>query len=211
VVSTVPEELQRVVDVLQAEFAGVFSRESVAECVLDSHARLLPAKVSAYLPLFAHRFARERLRAIGLASGAIAREVPLVLFVCTHNAGRSQLAAGLLAKAAAGRVEIASAGTDPAVTVDPAVASVLAEVGIDATGAFPKPLTDELVAAADVVVTMGCGDACPVLPGRRYLDWELPDPLGADLDTVRALRDDIDARVTALLVELPTQPEKVPS
>jgi hypothetical protein len=135
-----PEALERVVDVLVAEFTGVFSRETVTACVLDSHARLLPVRLPAYVPLLAHRFARERLRASGLASGRIAREVPLVLFVCTHNAGRSQLAAGLLAKAAAGRVEIASAGTAPADEVDPTVKATLAEVvQVDAADAFPKP------------------------------------------------------------------------
>ncbi len=204
--ATVPPELVRVVDVLAADFSGVFATETVTECVPDSHARLLPAEVTAYLPLFAHRFARERLRASGLADGRITREVPLVLFVCTHNAGRSQMAAGLLGQSAGGRVEITSAGTAPAGELDPMVAAALAEVRVDTAGAFPKPLTDEVVRAADVVVTMGCGDACPVVPGRRYLDWDLPDPLGADLTTVRAIRADIQARVHALLAEVAPQP-----
>jgi protein-tyrosine-phosphatase len=125
-----------------------------------------------------------------------------VLFVCTHNAGRSQLAAALLAHAAEGRVTIASAGTAPTAAVDPVVVEALAERGIDASEAYPKPLTHEVVEAADVVVTMGCGDACPVLPGRRYLDWDLTDPVGADLATVRTIRDDIEARVQLLLIEL---------
>jgi arsenate reductase len=134
-----------------------------------------------------------------------------VLFVCTHDAGRSQLAAALLARAAGDRVLIASAGTAPAVTVEPVVVEVLVERGIDASEAYPKPLTEEVVAAADVVITMGCGDACPILPGRRYLDWDLPDPMGADVETVRAIRDDIEARVQLLLVELlPTTAEATP-
>jgi ArsR family transcriptional regulator len=125
-----------------------------------------------------------------------------VLFVCTHNAGRSQLAAALLARAAGDRVLIASAGTAPASAVESAVVKVLAERGIEVSDVHPKPLTEEVVAAADVVITMGCGDACPLLPGRRYLDWDLADPMGADLETVRAIRDDIEARVQLLLIEL---------
>lgn len=128
--------------------------------------------------------------------------MPVVLFVCTHNAGRSQLAAALLAQAAGDRVLIASAGTAPASAVEPAVLEVLAERGIDASDAFPKPLTEEVVAAADVVITMGCGDACPILSGRRYLDWDLADPMAANIETVRAIRDDIEARVQLLLIEL---------
>ena len=208
----VPAELTRAVELLTEEFAGVFGRETVRDCVLDSFERLRPgARVTAYLPLFAHRFARERLRACGLAQGSIPKSAPVVLFICTHNAGRSQLAAALLAQAAGNRVTIASAGTAPTAAVDPVVLEVLAERDIDASDAYPKPLTQEIVEAADVVITMGCGDACPVLPGRRYLDWDLPDPVGADLDTVRSIRDDIEARVQLLLIELlPTTAEATP-
>lgn len=202
-VRPVPKELRRAVESLTDEFAGVFGPETVRDCVLDSFDRLQrSATVPTYLPLLAHRFARERLRASGLTSGALARRAPVVLFVCTHNAGRSQLAAALLAQAAGGQVTIASAGTRPSASVDPVVVEALREVGINADDAYPKPLTDELVSAADVVVTMGCGDACPVLPGRRYLDWDLPDPMGADLAAVRAVRNDIADRVQLLLVEL---------
>ena len=205
----VPAELGRAVEVLSEEFAGVFGRETVRDCVLDSYERLLPgARVTAYLPLLAHRFARERLRACGPAKGALPKTAPVVLFVCTHNAGRSQLAAALLSQAAAGRVTIASAGTAPTGAVDPVVLDALGERGIDASDAYPKPLTQEVVEAADVVITMGCGDACPILPGRRYLDWELADPVGADLATVRTIRDDIEGRVQLLLIELlPTTAE----
>ena len=197
---------------LTDEFAGVFGPETVRDCVLDSFDRLQrSATVPTYVGLLAHRFARDRLRLSGLTGGALARQAPVVLFVCTHNAGRSQLAAALLAQAAGEQVTIASAGTRPSASVDPVVVEALREVGINAADAYPKPLTDELVSAADVVVTMGCGDACPVLPGRRYLDWDLPDPMGADLSAVRAIRDDVADRVQLLLVELaPTAAEVRP-
>lgn len=130
---------------------------------------------------------------------------PEVLFVCVHNAGRSQMAAGLLAKHAAGRVMVRSAGSAPADTIDPAVAEVMGEVGVDLAQAFPKPLTSEAVEGADVVITMGCGDACPIYPGKRYLDWELPDPAGKSLEEVRPIRDEIDRRVRALLGEIAPQ------
>jgi arsenate reductase (thioredoxin) len=128
--------------------------------------------------------------------------LPEVLFVCIHNAGRSQMAAALLDRAAAGRVRVRSAGSEPADRINPAVVAALAEVGLDVTKQFPKPLTDQAVRAADVVITMGCGDACPVYPGKRYLDWELPDPAGKPLDEVRPIRDEIDRRVRALVEEL---------
>jgi arsenate reductase (thioredoxin) len=129
-------------------------------------------------------------------------ETPEVLFVCVHNAGRSQVAAGLLDRYAEGRVHVRSAGSTPADRINPAVVQAMAEVGVDLSKEFPKPLTDEAVRAADVVITMGCGDACPVYPGKRYLDWDLPDPAGRSLDEVRPIRDEIDRRVRALLHEL---------
>ncbi len=127
---------------------------------------------------------------------------PEVLFVCVHNAGRSQMAAALLDHHAAGRVMVRSAGSAPAGTVNPAVVEALAELGIDISREFPKPLTGEAVEAADVVITMGCGDACPVYPGKRYLTWELPDPAGRPVDQVRPIRDEIDRRVRVLLADL---------
>ncbi|KAB2390289.1 arsenate reductase ArsC [Actinomadura montaniterrae] len=129
-------------------------------------------------------------------------DVPEVLFVCVHNAGRSQMAAALLDHHAAGRVRVRSAGSAPAVEINPAVRAVMAERGLDLSKAFPKPLTGEAVRAADVVITMGCGDVCPVFPGKRYLDWRLPDPAGRPVEDVRPIRDEIDARVRALLAEL---------
>jgi arsenate reductase len=128
--------------------------------------------------------------------------VPEVLFVCVHNAGRSQMAAGLLAQKAGDRVRVSSAGSMPADEVNPAVVRAMAEVGVDLSREFPKRLTTDAVQAADVVITMGCGDACPIFPGRRYLDWELPDPSGLSVDDVRPIRDEIDRRVSALLAEL---------
>jgi protein-tyrosine-phosphatase len=128
--------------------------------------------------------------------------VPEVLFVCVHNAGRSQMAAALLHQHAAGSVVVRSAGSAPAATVNPAVVAAMAEVGLDLSQEFPKPLTDDAVQAADVVITMGCGDACPVYPGKRYLNWELDDPAGQDVAHVRPIRDEIDRRVRALLAEL---------
>lgn len=195
-------------DALVVEFAGVHAPETVATCLEDSYQRLLPATIEAFLPLLAHRFARERLRAATRAGGQAgdgADVAPLVLFVCTANSGRSQIAAALLAHRSAGLVDVASAGTAPGAEVHPEVVTALEELGIDTTEMFPKPLTDEVVAGADVVVTMGCGDSCPVLPGRRYLDWGVQDPAGRDLDAVRAIRDDIDARVTDLLDQMRTE------
>jgi arsenate reductase (thioredoxin) len=128
--------------------------------------------------------------------------MPEVLFVCVHNAGRSQMAAALLDRYAAGRVTVRSAGSDPADAVNPRVVAAMAEVGLDVSREFPRPLTGEAVEAADVVITMGCGDACPIYPGKRYEDWELDDPADADLDGVRRIRDEIDRRVRALADEL---------
>jgi arsenate reductase (thioredoxin) len=129
-------------------------------------------------------------------------EIPEVLFVCVHNAGRSQMAAALLDQRARGRVRVRSAGSAPASEINPAVRAAMDEIGVDLSEALPKKLTPDAVEAADVVITMGCGDACPVLPGKRYLDWELPDPAGKGLDDVRPIRDDIDKRVQDLVREL---------
>jgi protein-tyrosine-phosphatase len=129
-------------------------------------------------------------------------DVPHVLFLCTHNAGRSQMAAAWLAHEAAGRVAVTSAGSQPAAELNPAVVAAMNEVGLDISREFPKPLTGDKVAVADVVVTMGCGDACPVYPGKRYLDWSLPDPAGLPLEAVRPIRDEIRHRVLALLADL---------
>jgi len=132
-------------------------------------------------------------------------EAAEVLFVCVHNAGRSQMAAGLLEQLARGRVNVRTAGSDPADEINPVAVEAMAEVGVDLSNEFPKPLTDDAVRAADVVITMGCGDACPIYPGKRYEDWELDDPAGKDLETVRRIRDEIEERVRSLLEELAPQ------
>jgi protein-tyrosine-phosphatase len=129
-------------------------------------------------------------------------DVPEVMFVCTHNAGRSQMAAALLSQQAAGRVQVTSAGSQPASELNPAVVQAMAEIGLDISAESPKPLTAGQVRAADIVITMGCGDACPVYPGQRHLDWDLPDPAGLTLEQVRPIRDEIARRVSALLSEL---------
>jgi protein-tyrosine-phosphatase len=134
--------------------------------------------------------------------GKITKEQPEVLFVCTHNAGRSQMAAGLVKLRSEGRIHVRSAGSTPADEINPAAVAAMEEIGVDMSEEFPKPLTDEVVRAADVVITMGCGDACPIFPGKRYEDWELEDPAGKDLDTVRRIRADLDTRVQALIAEL---------
>jgi arsenate reductase (thioredoxin) len=134
--------------------------------------------------------------------GTVTKDIPGVLFVCVHNAGRSQMAAALLDHYAEGRVHVQSAGSTPADEINPVVVAVMDEVGIDLSKEFPKPLTTDAVEAADVVVTMGCGDACPVFPGKSYLDWELEDPSDKDVAAVRRIRDEIDQRVRMLVDEL---------
>lgn len=187
---------------LKEEFAGIFSAETVDRWADDSLERLSAARFHDFVPLFVHRFARERLRALAQTEGRLTKEVPEVLFVCVKNAGRSQMAAGLLDQLADGRLHIRSAGSDPADQLNPAVVAAMEEVGIDVSKEFPKPLTDEVVKAADAVITMGCGDACPIYPGKHYEDWELEDPAGKNLETVRRIRDGIDRHVRVLLREL---------
>ena len=192
---------------LAEEFRGVFALETVERYVSESIDRMAGARLTDFLPLFVQRFARERLRALAQSEQRLTKDVPEVLFVCVHNAGRSQMAAGLLKKRAEGRVHVRTAGTDPAEEINPAVVEALAEIGIDLAEEFPKPLTDEFVSAADAVITMGCGDACPIYPGKRYEDWELDDPAQLDIDGVRQVRDEIQARVEALLGELTADAE----
>ena len=187
---------------LATEFAGVFSEETIARYIGESLDLLGGSSINVFVPVLAHRFARERLKALAQVEGALVKEQPEVLFVCVHNAGRSQMAAGLVRLRSEGRVHVRSAGSSPASEINPAVLEVMEELGVDMGEEFPKPLTDEVVKAADVVITMGCGDACPIYPGKRYEDWVLDDPAGEDADTVRRIRDEIDARVTALVDEL---------
>jgi arsenate reductase len=187
---------------LASEFKGIFSEQTIARYIGESLDLLGDSKINVYVPVLAHRFARERLRALAQAEGALVKEQPEVLFVCVHNAGRSQMAAGLVKLRSEGRVHVRSAGSAPGEEINPAVVEAMTEIGVDLTEEFPKPLTDEVVRAADVVITMACGDACPIYPGKRYEDWELDDPAGKDLETVRRIRDEIDARVQRLISEL---------
>jgi arsenate reductase (thioredoxin) len=156
------DDMTLAVDRLCEDFSGIFSRETIERYLNDSDQSLRGARVTAFVPLFAERFARDRLRAFAQAEGAIAKEVPEVLFVCVHNAGRSQMAAALLDDRSGGRVHVRSAGSTPAEDIHSNVREAMQEIGLDISGAFPKKLTDEVVRAADVVITMGCGDACPV-------------------------------------------------
>ncbi|MGM5068942.1 arsenate reductase ArsC [Rhodococcus qingshengii] len=197
--------LSRTAHDLAAKYVGVFSAQTVERYVFESYTALRrTAKIHTHLTSLAARFAADRLTALAQSSGALAKDVPEVLFVCVHNAGRSQMAAALLDHHARGRVHVRSAGSAPVHEINPAVTEAMAEIGIDLADEFPKPLTDDVVAAADCVVSMGCGDACVVYPGKRYLDWSLDDPDGQPLEVVRAIRDDLDARVIALLTELTT-------
>jgi arsenate reductase len=190
------------IDELRAGFAGVFSAETIERDIAESVEDLSGARIQTYLPIFVNRFVRARLRALGQTQGAIVKDRPIVLFLCIHNSGRSAASRVLLDHYAQGAVEVLSAGSEPGNQINPAVAQILTERGLDPSKEFPKPLTDEIARAADVIVTMGCGDACPVYPGNRYLDWELTDPAGLPVDQVRPIVDDIDRRVQALLAEL---------
>ena len=187
---------------LVSEFAGIFSEETIDRYIGESVDLLGNSRINVFVPVLAHRFARERLKALAQYEGALVKEQPEVLFVCVHNAGRSQMAAGLVKLRSQGRIHVRSAGSAPADEINPAVIEAMTELGVDMSEEFPKPLTDEVVKAADVVITMGCGDACPIYPGKRYEDWELEDPDGKDLETVRRIRDEIDARVQRLVDEL---------
>jgi arsenate reductase len=196
------DHLQRSVEVLSGEFAGIFSPETIDAYVEESIEQFADSRVQEFVPLMVERFSRQRLRALAQAEGKVTKEVPEVLFVCVHNSGRSQMAAGLLDTLAEGRVHVRSAGSDPAHTLNPNAIEAMSEVGVDISKEFPKPLTDEVVRAADAVITMGCGDACPIYPGKRYEDWDLEDPAGKDLETVRRIRDEIRDRVEKLIAGL---------
>ena len=196
----------RTVASLAREFKGTFGGETIERFVRESLDRWPNASVTDHLEVLAHRFARERLRALGQAEGTIPKEHPEVLFVCVHNAGRSQMAAALLDRHAKGRVHVRSAGSTPADEINPAVVEAMAEIGLDLSREFPKPLTDEFVRASDAVITMGCGDACPIYAGKRYEDWELDDPAGKTVEEVRAIRDELDRRVQGLFAQLMEPP-----
>jgi len=188
---------------LADEFAGVFGPDTIERFLHGSYDQFAArSTVARFLPLVAERFARQRLTALAKVEGLSADGRPTVLFLCVHNAGRSQMALGFFQHLAGARAVGWSGGSEPGVEVNPAAIAAMAERGIDISREFPKPWTDEIVRAADVVITMGCGDACPVFPGKRYLDWELDDPAGKSVEDVRPVRDEIERRIRALLDDL---------
>ena len=188
---------------LLQDFDGIFGVETIERFLHSSYDQFAGrAKVPNFLPLLAERFARQRLRALAKVEGKSSDGKPTVLFLCTHNAGRSQMALGFFTHLAQDAAVAWSGGSEPGDEINAAAIAAMAERGIDISGEYPKPWTDEIVQAADVIVTMGCGDACPIFPGRRYEDWVLEDPHGQGLEVVRPIRDEIERRVRALLVEL---------
>ncbi len=188
---------------LHTEFRGIFGQETIESLLLDSYDQLAStATVTTFLVIGAERFARQRLGALAHAEGTAKAKKPAVLFLCVHNAGRSQMALGWFNHLAADRAIAWSGGSEPVSGIHPGVLAAMAEVGIDISREFSKPWTDEFVLAADVVITMGCGDACPLLPGRHYEDWELDDPGGKTLDEIRLIRDEIRDRVANLVEKL---------
>lgn len=185
------------------EHQGTFTLDEVREFVDRAAESLLTdAKIARHVPLLVSRYARELLTASAQTKGLIAKKVPELLFVCVQNAGRSQIAAAIAAHLAPGKVHVRSAGSRPTGEVNPLAVQVLAERGIELAEAYPKPLSDDVLHAADVIVTMGCGDECPYFPGKRYEDWDVSDPEGATLEEARDIRDDIQRRVTDLLRDL---------
>jgi arsenate reductase len=202
-----PEEsLKRLATELAAEYEGIFSAQTVGRYVLESYAaRLRTSTIKAHLITTTGRFVRERLTALAQTLDAAPKDVPEVLFVCVQNAGRSQMAMGLMNELSGGRVHVRSAGSMPASDISATVITAMDNIGIDITSEFPKPLTDDVVQAADVVITMGCGDACPVYPGKRYIDWNLPDPDGMSIEGVAEVRELLRVHVAQLLAELVPQ------
>jgi arsenate reductase (thioredoxin) len=192
---------------LKQHFDGVLNAETIERFMTDSLDRLMErARIPTWLPVLAERFAKERLRALVRLEAGGEITTPSVLFLCVHNAGRSQIAAGWLRQLAGEGVDVYSGGSEPADELNRAAVEAMAEVGIDISGELPKPWADEIVRAADVVVTMGCGDACPVYPGKRYVDWEIDDPEGKSIEEVRPIRDEIGRRVRSLMTDIGVAP-----
>lgn len=188
---------------LAEEFDGIYGSETIERFLHSSYDQFATAaSIPNYLPLLAERFARQRLRALARVEGHHRDGRPVVLFLCTHNAGRSQMALGFFTHLAGDRAVAWSGGSEPGIEINPAAVAAMAERGIDISEEYPKPWTDEVVRAAEVVVTMGCGDACPIFPGIRYESWTVDDPAGLDLADVRPIRDEIERRVRRLLDEL---------
>ena len=189
---------------LSGEFHGVFSPETVRRYVEASYADVggRSSVGPNFLPVIIERFAREQLWAVAQATGVVEKPLPEVLFVCERNAGRSQMAACLALRLSKGWIGVRSAGSHPDERIDPVVAAAMEEIGLDVSAEFPKPLTDAVIRAADVVVTLGCGDACPVYPGKRYQDWPVADPADQPIDVVRSIRYDLYHRVRELIETL---------
>ena len=188
---------------LVRDFDGQFGVETIERFLMSSYDEFAGrATILNYLPLLAERFARQRLRALARVEGVEHDGKPVVLFLCVHNAGRSQMAMGFFQRHAGDGAIAWSGGSEPGNEVNPAAIAAMGERGIDISSEYPKPWTDEVVRAADVVITMGCGDACPIFPGKRYEEWVLDDPAGLDVAEVRPVRDEIERRVLALLDEL---------
>jgi protein-tyrosine-phosphatase len=188
---------------LAGEFEGILNSETIERFLSSSYDQFASrSSIATFLPLIAERFARQRLRALAKVEGLHVDGKPTVLFLCVHNAGRSQMAMGFFQHLAGDQAVAWSGGSEPGMAVNPAAVAAMAERGIDISTEFPKPWTDEVVRAADVVITMGCGDACPYFPGQRYEEWTLEDPAGLGVESVRPIRDDIERRVRHLLDEL---------
>jgi arsenate reductase (thioredoxin) len=188
---------------LVREFEGMYGVETIERFLVSSYDQFASrSSVATFLPLIAERFARQRLNALAKVDGLHHDGKPVVLFLCVHNAGRSQMALGFLQHHAGDRAIAWSGGSEPGIAVNPAAVEAMAERGIDISTEYPKPWTDEVVRAADVVVTMGCGDTCPVFPGKRYEEWVLEDPAGLGVEAVRPIRDEIERRVRTLLDQL---------
>ncbi len=198
--------VHRAMGQLHTRFFRLLGRERVERVVGEEVRRFRGARVRTFMDVLVCRHARERLRAIAQAEGRVAKVVPEILFVCVHNAGRSQMAAALAGHIGGDKVHAWSAGTEPTDQVLAEAVTAMAEIGVDLSASAPKPWTNELVRAADVVVTMGCGDNCPYFPGVRYVDWQVPDPAGKPLDEVRAIRDDLQERVEDLVASLVAGP-----
>lgn len=198
--------LSKVASDLQAKYRGIFGIETVRDVVFDSYQQLATtARITKWLVIGAERFATQRLDALVHAEDRSEEKAPSVLFLCVHNAGRSQMALGWFTHLAGDRALAWSGGSQPEGSINEAAVAVMAEVGIDISHQFPKPWTDEFFEAADVVVTMGCGDACPLVPGKHYEDWDLDDPSGMSVEEVRPIRDEIRKRVVALMSRLEVQ------
>jgi arsenate reductase (thioredoxin) len=193
---------------LKRRWRGKINVETIERFMTESLEMILPnAHVTTWIPVLVERLTDDRLRALLRLESGRTDLNPSVLFLCVHNAGRSQIAAGFMRKIAGAKVDVFSGGSQPADGVNQAVVAAMAEKGIDISAELPQPWSDEVVRAADVIVVMGCGDACPVYPGKRYLDWELDDPAGKSVEGVRPIRDDIEQRVRGLLADLGVDPE----